>query len=72
MENIQNVFMRLFQSKLTEKTSLAQTSLKDESVDSTSKVLVSVTMSASSSFEVQDCDISRAYFQGTMEKLIYI
>ena len=69
-------FMRLFQCKLTEKTSLAQTSCTDvfidESVDSTSKVFVSVTMSASLSFEVEDCDISRAYFQGTMEKPIYI
>ena len=69
-------FMRLFQCKLTEKTRFAQTSCTDvftnEFVDSTCKVLVSVTMSASLSFEVEDCDISRAYFQGTMEKLIYI
>ena len=34
----------------------------DESVDSTSKVLVSVMMSASVSFEVKHYDISRAYF----------
>ena len=51
---------------------LAQTSFVDESVDSTSKVLVSTMMSASLSFDMKDYDISRAYFQGTMEKLIYI
>ena len=44
----------------------------DESVDSTSKVLVSVMMSASLSLKLKHYDISRAYFQETMERLIYI
>ena len=43
----------------------------DESVDSTSKVLVSVMMSASLSLKPKHPDISRAYFQGTLERLIY-
>ena len=51
---------------------VAQTSFRDESVDSTSKVLGSIMMSVSLSFEVKDYDISRAYFQGTLEKLSYI
>ena len=49
----------------------------DESVDSTSKVLVSIMMSVSLSIKgrplkLRHYDISRAYFQGTMERLIYI
>ena len=64
-------------SCIDESTSLTQSTCADvfsldESVDSTSQVLVSVTMSASLSFEVEEYDISRAYFQGTLEKLIYI
>ena len=51
---------------------VAQTSFRDESVDSTSKVRGSIMMSVSLSFEVKDYDISRAYFQETIEKLIYI
>ena len=51
---------------------VAQTSFREESVDSTSKVLGSIMMSVSLSFEVKDYDISRAYFQGTKEELIYI
>ena len=49
----------------------------DESVDSTSKVLVSIMMSVSLSnreksiWELEHYDISRAYFQGTTEKLIH-
>ena len=66
MENIQNVFMRLFQRKSTESTSPPQTSFIDEFADSTSKVLVSVMMMASLSFEVKDFDISRTYLLGTM------
>ena len=41
----------------------------DESVDSTSMVLVSIRISACLPFEVKDNDISRAYFQGTKENL---
>ena len=73
--------MRLFQCK-TQPTftnesasptqKVGQTSFRDESVDSTSKVLGSIMMSISLSFEVKDHDISRAYFQETIEKLIYI
>ena len=49
----------------------------DESVDSTSKVLVSIMMSVSSSnkgksLKLRHYDISRAHFQGTMERLINI
>ena len=49
----------------------------DESVDSTSKGLVSIMMSVSlsnkgKSLKLRYHDISRAYFQGTMERLIYI
>ena len=49
----------------------------DESVDSTSKVLVSFMMSVSllnkaKSLKLRHYDISRAYFQGTMERVIYI
>ena len=58
--HIQKVFMRLFQSFI------------NESVDSTSKMLVSVLMSASLSLKLKNHDISRAYFQGTMERLVYI
>ena len=47
-------------------------SCMDESVDSTSKMLVSVIMSASLSLKLKHYDISRAYFQGTMKRLIYI
>ena len=77
MENIQNVFMRLFQCKtqwtcIDKSPSLTQTSFIDEFADSTSKVLVSVMTMASVSFEVKDHDISRTYFLGTMEKLSYI
>ena len=48
----------------------------DESVDSTSKVLVSILMSVSfsnkeSSLKLEHYDISREYFQGTMENLIH-
>ena len=43
----------------------------DESVDSTSKVLVSVMMSARLPLKLKHYDISRAYFQGIMERLIY-
>ena len=85
-EYIWKVFMRLFQCKkqsthtnVSHRLNLrvlhrrvAQTSFRDESVDSTSKVLGSIMMSVSLSFEVKDYDISRAYFQGTQEKLIYI
>ena len=46
----------------------AQMSFRDEFGDSTSKVLGSIMMSVSLSFEVKDYDISRAYFQGTKEK----
>ena len=76
MEYIQKAFMRFFrlcpaQTNLRVLHSrLAQTSFVDESVDSTSQVLASVMMSASLSFEVKDYDVSRAYFQGTMEKHI--
>ena len=47
----------------------------DESVDSTSKVLVSTLMSVSlsnkeNSLKLEHYDISRAYFQETMENLI--
>ena len=42
----------------------------NESVDSTSKVLVSVMMSPSLSLRLKRYDISRAHFQGTMERLI--
>ena len=66
MENIYKVFIRLFQCKSTESTNPTQTSLIDESVDSTSEVLVSIRISASLSFEVKAYDTSRAYFQGTM------
>ena len=50
---------------------------KDESADSTSKVLVSIMMSVSlsnkrKSLKLKYHDIGRAYFQGTMERLIYI
>ena len=41
-------------------------------MDSTSKMIGSIVMSVSLSFEVKDYDISRAYFQGTKEELIYI
>ena len=49
----------------------------DESVDSTSMVLVSIMMSVSlsnkgKSLKLRHYDISRAYFQGTKERLIYI
>ena len=49
----------------------------DESVASTSKVLVTIMMSVSwsnkgKSLKLRHYDISRAYFQGTMERLIYI
>ena len=49
----------------------------DESVDSTSNVLVSIMMSESfsnkgKSLELRHYDISRAYFQGTVQGLIYI
>ena len=44
----------------------------DESVDPTSQMLVSVMMSASLSLKLKHYDISRAYFQGTMKRLIYI
>ena len=76
MENFQKVFMRLFRlcpawtNLRVLHSRLAQTSFTDESVESTSQVLVM--MSASLSFVVKDYDINRAYFQGTMEKLIYI
>ena len=45
----------------------------DESVDSTSKVLVSIMMSVSLSnkgtwLKLRHYDIRRAYFQGTMER----
>ena len=50
----------------------AQTSFRDESVDSTIKVFGSIMMSVSLSFEVKDYDISRAYCQETMKKLLYI
>ena len=43
----------------------------DESVDSTSQVLVSVMMSASLLLKLKHYDISRAYFQGTTERLKY-
>ena len=49
----------------------------DESVDSTSKVLVSILMSVSFAkqreimWELEHYDISRAYFQGTMDNLIH-
>ena len=48
-----------------------------ESVGSSSKVLVSTMMSVSlstkgHSLKLRHCDISRAYFQGTMERFIYI
>ena len=42
----------------------------DESVDSTSKELVSVMVSASLSLKLKHYDISRAYFQGTMTSQI--
>ena len=50
---------------------------QDESVDSTSKVLVSIMVSVSlsnkvKSLKLEPYDISRADFQGTMERLIYI
>ena len=51
---------------------VAQTSFADEFADSTSKVLLSVMMMASLSFEVKDHDNSRTCFLGTMGKLIYI
>ena len=49
----------------------------DEFVDSTSKVLVSIMMSVSlsnkgKSLELRLCDISTAYFRGTLERLSYI
>ena len=49
----------------------------DDSVESTSKVLVSIMMSVSlsnngKSLNLRLYDISRAYFQVTMERLIYI
>ena len=49
----------------------------DESVDSTSKVLVSIMKSVSLSNEGEALKwrhyvISRAYFQGTMERLVCI
>ena len=49
----------------------------DESVDSTSRVLVSIMMSVSlsntgKSLKFRHYDISRAYFQGTMERLTHI
>ena len=49
----------------------------DESVDSTSKVLVSILMSVSlsnegKSLKLEHYDISRAYLQGTAQRLIYI
>ena len=52
-------------------------SCTNESVDSTSKVLGSIMMSVSLSNKVKSLklkhyDICRAYFQGTMERLIYI
>ena len=86
VENIQNVLVRLFQCK-TQSTHtnvlhrlnlrvlhrwVTQTSFREESMDSTSKMLGSIVMSVSLSFEVKDYDISRAYLQGTKEKLIYI
>ena len=43
----------------------------DESVDSTSRVLVSVMMSASLSLNLKHYVISRTYFQGTLKRLIY-
>ena len=63
MENIQNVFMRLFQCKSAEFASLIHGDelhrrlfFFDEFADSTSKVLVSVRRMASLSFEVKDYD----------------
>ena len=49
----------------------------DESVDSTRKVRVSIRMSVKlsnkwKSLKSRHYDISRAYFQETMERLIYI
>ena len=49
----------------------------DEFVDSTSKVLVSIMMSVSlsnkgKSLKLRHCDISTAYFRGTLERLSYI
>ena len=78
MEYIQEVFTRLFRlcpaqtNQGVSHSRLAQTFFTDGSVDSTSQALVSVMMSASLSCEVKEYDSSRAYFQGTMEKLFYI
>ena len=47
-------------------------SCTEESVDSTSKALVSVLMSASLPLKLKHHEISRAYSQGTMESAIYL
>ena len=78
MENFQEILMRLFRLCLAQTNlrvlhrRVAQMSFRDESVDSTCKVHGSIMMSVSLSFQVKDYDISRAYFQGTKEKLVYI
>ena len=77
MEHIPKVVMRLSQCRTQTRCTdilhrricefhtdeLHRRLAEDHSVDSTSKVLVSVMMSASVSFEVKDCDINGAYFQ---------
>ena len=63
MEHIPKVFMRLFQCRTQRiyefhTDELRKRLAEDQSVDSTSKVLVSVMMSASLTFEVTDYDIN--------------
>ena len=60
MENFQEMFMRFAQMNLRVlHRRVAQTSFRDESVDSTGKVVGSIMMSVSLSFEVKDYDLSR-------------
>ena len=73
MENIQNVFMRLFQCKLTEYASLKQTSCTDVfwgRFCGFNKQGACLSQEVEKlSFEVKEYDISRENFQGTREKL---